>query len=166
MAVDEARRIFRKEVHVILVPMQRGGGVDILDDSAPRAALDVNCGPGAYGDDVTWAGSYLREHTTLNISGGLWGYASPINVFIVRDVKGKNGCSLGLLTDYVTVDLDGVNNSPHWTMAHEMGHACNLLHPGAGDSIMRPGQDGAKRKDYLKRWQKVVFRASRHVTYL
>jgi hypothetical protein len=82
-------------------------------------------------------------------------------VFVVRDVVGKCGCSLGPLGDYVTVDRDGLGGTRR-ILAHELGHSCGLRHVGGEGNLMRPRNPGER----LTRWQRAVLRSSRHVTYL
>jgi hypothetical protein len=86
--------------------------------------------------------------------------AIAVSVFIVAGVAGKQGCSFGPLTDYVTVDPDGVANPT--LMAHEIGHACNLWHWGPKSQLMYKHHD---RGDAVRWLQKNFFRSSRHVTY-
>ena len=164
-ALREARRIFRDQVNVILVPLQDRESIKIIRSSAPKAALEPRCvrNGGAFADDFSDAGTFFREHQVDSVAGILTEYAEPITVFIVKDVQGKKGCCL-VTTDYVTVDLSGIRESPSWTLAHELGHANNLFHARSGDSLMRSGSNG--RKDYLKWWQKPLVRSSRHVTVL
>jgi hypothetical protein len=88
------------------------------------------------------------------------GYGAPVIGFAVRKFEPSTsaGCSVGPLADYVTVDFARADAS---TLAHEIGHACNLSHTEAG--LMK---GSAPRDAHLSDWQKIKFRASRHVTYL
>jgi predicted Zn-dependent protease len=82
--------------------------------------------------------------------------------FAVRRFKTQNdGCSLGPLTDYVTVAF---KESITRTLAHELGHACNLWHYDDPDNLMTPGRSGGVGYS-LSRVQKALVRMSRHVTY-
>ncbi|HEU5169515.1 MAG TPA: hypothetical protein VFU46_03195, partial [Gemmatimonadales bacterium] len=60
-------------------------------------------------------------------------------MFVVRDVMGKKGCSLGPLTDYATLDPDGVKSGN--TLAHELGHACGLWHSCSKSNLMWKNSD-------------------------
>ncbi|MDH3190249.1 MAG: hypothetical protein OEM39_06375 [Acidimicrobiia bacterium] len=163
-AIDEARRILLGEANVVLKPEANSDMITVVEPAAPDYALRVGCNSRAYREGLGDTGSYF-ESTARRIQAGS-GTRAPdrLTVFIVEDIEGKSGCSLGPLADYVTVDLSGLvdrgrfGHAP-WTLAHEIGHACNLWH--YGDTLMRPHPEG--RKDYLKRWQRALFRASGHV---
>ncbi len=87
------------------------------------------------------------------------GFGSPIVVYIVEDVAGFRGCSLGPLTDYVTVDSKGLV-----CMTHEIGHACTLFHENEDtENLMHP--KGCE-KTKLTTKQIAIMRASRHVSFI
>jgi hypothetical protein len=156
-ALDEANRVLEREANVRLVP---AGDtlVRVRDDVAPSEALDSPCTDlGLWKADLGPAGRYFRP---LKIGGSL-GRGAPVTVFVVRDVVGKCGCSLGPLGDYVTIDPRGLHGTTKRILAHELGHSCGLRHVGGEDNLMRPRQPG----DRLTRWQTAVLRSSRHVTY-
>jgi len=126
--------------------------------------LDVECDVGAWTDDVLATGSnfelYANTYCFDGVGRRLIGWGAPITVFAVRDIKGKRGCSLGPFSDYVTI----VATRPG-CLAHELGHACYLYwdqHHSDPDNLMHSSCGGTK----LKKWQKVLMRNSRHVTYL
>ncbi len=145
--------------------------VSVLDEPAPREALDVHCDAQAWREDFGIAGEFFSRHLAWSFFGTLLGAGAPVTVFIVRDVKDKAGCSLGPLTDYVTVAPIGLEGSflsddetgplQAGTIAHEIAHACGLWHVSDRSNLMNPSTDGTK----LSFWQKVVLRNSRHVTY-
>lgn len=124
--------------------------------------LDVDCDFGAWTDDLFVTGSNFELFANTYCFDGtgrrVIGWASPVVVFVVRDVKGKRGCSLGPFADYVTVEAKDPG-----CLAHELSHATypwvhdddpnNLLHSGCGGTT-------------LKEWQRILIRNSRHVTYL
>ena len=93
--------------------------------------------------------------------GSVTGSGGPITVFVVRDVLGKAGCSLGPLVDHVTVDMTALTGRRLRVLAHELGHACGLPHSSADENLMLPKGMG----DRLQPWQIAIFRSSRHVTY-
>lgn len=161
-SINEARRIFMASANVVLKPESNGEMIEVITNPAPRQALDVGCNSRAYREGLTEAGRYFdaRSH---RVKGTWLGYRSSITVFVVDHMEGKHGCSLGPLADYVTVSrsavVDTSQGHPSWTIAHEIGHACNLWHHG--NSLMRPAQEG--RTEHLNRWQQILFRASGHV---
>jgi hypothetical protein len=128
---------------------------------APAAALDVDCGARSWRQDLGEAGRYFRTTRAEALrgasspAGGVTGYGGPVAVFVVRDIAGKAGCSMGPLSDYVTVDR--VRGA---LIAHELGHACGLWHTKADGNLMLP----AANREELTRTQVAVFRNSRHVT--
>jgi hypothetical protein len=156
-AVAEATRVLEREANVQLVPASEPL-VSVREDDAPPEALDSPCTDlGLWRADLGLAGRYFRP---LRVSGSL-GRGAPVTVFVVRDVVGKCGCSLGPLGDYVTIDRSGLAGSTNRILAHELGHSCGLRHVGGERNLMRPRGPG----DRLSRWQTAVLRSSRHVTY-
>ncbi len=129
-----------------------------IDEPAPPTALDSPCAEGSYRADFGTGGAFFRHHRDR---GGLTGAGAPITVFVVRDVLGKAGCSLGPLVDYVTVDMTALTGRRLRVLAHELGHACGLPHSASPENLMLPSRMG----DRLQPWQVAVFRSSRHVTY-
>lgn len=159
-AVDLANEIFKRECNVRLVgedPIVR-----VTRTPAPVAALEVGCNWGAWGDDFGGAGSYFRGLAAQMFAGLPIGYGSPVTAFVVRRVEGKAGCSLGPVTNYVTVEASAMRSSTPRTLAHEIAHACFLLHREATDNLMNPDLTGER----LTRWQVAVIRNSPHVTSL
>jgi hypothetical protein len=167
-AIDVAREVFKKEANVRI---RAAGGklIETLKFPAPASVLDVGCDGEAWADDFKEAGSYFRRHQAANASGNLLGYAAPLTVFVVKDVEGKIGCSLGPLTNYVTVDLEGMayfrthGDTRPTTLAHELGHACALWHVKRKKNLMHADRDRGRALGVI---QQVVFRDSRHVTFL
>lgn len=160
-AIEFARKTFKDKFNVKLLPYSKSF-IEIIKEPAPPDALEVPCSFfGSLGRDFGEAGEFFAKHlagwNAIPIS-----LTFPITVFIVSNVIGKGGCSLGPLTDYVTVDvsLDGVGTPS--LMAHEIGHACNLWHSGTKSNLMHAESD---RGDGAKWFQKNLFRSSRHVTY-
>lgn len=96
-----------------------------------------------------WRGGFRR----------LLGWGAPLMALLVTEVDGGRlaGCSLGPLTDYVTLRRD-----QPLCLAHEIGHACNLLHDRSPLNLMNPTCGGI----HLRTWQVLLLRLSRHVTFL
>ncbi|MFN2503202.1 MAG: hypothetical protein ABR540_03025 [Acidimicrobiales bacterium] len=183
-AIQFLKEVFADQVNTSIVDVD-DRLIVTLDHAAPTAALDVGCDGEALGESLGAAGDYFRNKMAETWHGSLTGYGAPVTAFVVRDVDGKLGCSLGPLTDYVTVDLEGfeydapapvdpfddVGNAPEppSTLAHEIGHACGLWHPAdwptkAAGNLMRPSTDDRGR--ILELHQRSVLRGSRHVTFL
>lgn len=128
---------------------------------APLAALEVNCNLTAWREDLGAAGTYFRSLTHGGVAGSPFGYGTPLTVLVVRRIGGWSGCSIGPLASYVTVTAAAVRSGDGRTLAHELGHACLLLHRrGTGNLMARSGGDA------LTRWQAAVVRSSAHVTFL
>ena len=160
-ALAETARVLELAARTGLVP--RGDSLVVpAAGPAPAAALDAPCtSQGLWRTDLGPAGGFFRG---LRIRGGLRfiGRGAPLTVFVVRDVVGKCGCSLGPLGDYVTVDAEGLGGRTRRILAHELGHSCGLRHKPDERNLMRPKGPGEE----LTVWQTAVFRSSRHVTYL
>lgn len=157
-AYEETARILGRAAQVELVPV--GWRVVTAPHGAPRAALNVRCTDGAWSDDMGEAGSFYRNIMAKTPLGTATGYGAPVTVFMVRSISDKNGCSLGMLTDYVTVEA-GAATRTRGLVAHEIAHACGLLHSQDKTNLLYPVGPGT----VLSRFQTAVFRNSRHVTY-
>jgi hypothetical protein len=156
-SLAEARRVLRETLAIDLLaaaePLVR-----TLEVPAPPSALDSPCAEGSWRADFGDGGAFFRRHCER---GTVTGSGGPITAFVVRDVLGKAGCSLGPLVDHVTVDMSALKGRRLRVLAHELGHACGLPHSGAPENLMLPKAMG----DRLQPWQIAVFRSSRHVTY-
>ena len=156
-SLAEAKRVLREATAIELLaaaePLVR-----TIAEPAPAAALDSPCAEGSYRADFGRGGAFFRLHRE---AGGVTGSGAPLTVFVVRDVLGKAGCSLGPLVDHVTVDMSALTGRRLRVLAHELGHACGLPHSSAAENLMLPSRMG----DRLQPWQVAVFRSSRHVTY-
>lgn len=160
VSVDFARKTFKSRFNVKLLAFGKNM-IEIIKEPAPPEALSVGCGGHALDEEFAEAGDYFASHLA-GWNGIPVSLTFPVTVFIVSDVSGQGGCSVGPLTDYVTVDIssDGVGTPS--LIAHEIGHACNLWHSGTKTNLMYADSD---RGDGVKWFQKNLFRSSRHVTY-
>lgn len=156
-AIREANRVFEEGCRTRIIPVEPL--YVTMNDAAPAKALYVHCDDGAWQEDFGDAGAYFRMAGAKHIAGLITGYAAPITVFIVKDISGKGGCSLGPLTDYVTQEARTVRGNR--LMAHEVAHACGLWHSKEMANLMYPRSPG----EGVTRWQAAIFRNSRHVTY-
>lgn len=156
-ALEEARRVLRDQAAIELVPALEPMVVT-LDVRAPPEALDSPCAEGSWRADFGPGGAFFRR---FGVRGPASGSGAPITVFVVRDVLGKAGCSLGPLVDYVTVDTGALRGRTRRVLVHELGHACGLPHSRRAENLMLPRRMG----DRLESWQVAVLRSSRHVTF-
>ena len=160
-ALAEARAVLAQEAQIDIVPVGERL-IDSPDEPSPPHALESPCGDqGLWRTDLGPAGAFFRARLASSSRASPLGYGAPVTVFVVRDVLGKCGCSLGPLGDYVTIDRGGLGRGNR-ILAHELGHSCGLRHRREEDNLMRPRRPGER----LTRWQQAVFRTSRHVTYL
>lgn len=168
--------IFREEANVRVIPskpFQYDSGfaddetatedwIHVASGNAPAELLDVDCGAGAAGEDLWLTGSYAELLSITDCFYGKWrrvvGYGAPIIVIVTRSVGGRNrlGCSLGPLSDYVTIE----GGNPI-CLAHEVGHACSLWHVDGANNLM----NSACGRTELDWWQVLLVRDSRHVSY-
>lgn len=138
--------------------------VEQLADPSPAYVLDPKCNWGGFQHNFTEVGKWYR--------GNSKGYTSRggVVMFIVEDVQGKSGCFTGLV-DFGYIDPGAVRDpmgrpaegARQLTLAHELGHGCDLLHRKDPTNLMTPGSD--ERTTKLTRWQRAVLRTSRHVRY-
>jgi hypothetical protein len=152
-AIEYAKRSFKKNFNTRLLPYRSGQQfAEVLQIRAPGKVLYTKGSIGALGEEFTITGSFFAS----NLSGSFY----PVTAFVVLDIDHASGCSLGPLTDYVTLDPDGAKNAS--TLAHEIAHSCGLWHIRSKSNLL---WRTFSRGDEVKWWQKNIFRGSRHVTY-
>ncbi|MCH7663452.1 MAG: hypothetical protein IH859_06245 [Chloroflexi bacterium] len=144
------------------VPLEEELWVKTNPESSRANVLDVGCDLKAITEDLLTTGAEFEFlMASLNFRGNfrrVIGYGAPVIVFVVSSIgRNKLGCSIGPLSDYVTIVKNEVS-----CICHELGHACNLLHVNAKANLMHA--HGCKQ-DQLVWWQILLLRASRHVTY-
>ena len=163
--LQNAIDVFHNEVNVKIIPLWNEY-IKIEDKRSNHSTLDVCCDSCAEEEDLGEAGAQfgvmMIRQGMVDINLGI-GSADPIAAFAVRSFRdGKLGCSLGPLTDYVTVNFGRAGPS---TLTHELGHACNLWHSDDITNLMYGGP-GDRQATSLEKWQKALVRASRHVSYI
>ena len=197
LAVERVESIFRARADVKIHTT-----VHQVNTPSPRTALHVDSGVGLLGEDLTGAGLYFQTtiHDMLWEDSALFALkiGAPVVAFIVDGVGTTElGCSSGPLADYICVEggrmivpqlstpvIAPVPPQPAGatmlqaatTLAHELGHACGLLHDKVTDCVngdstnlmyCRPTSPaGVVRGDNLSPFQRAVVRSSPHVTYL
>ncbi|SRR6266571_5573474 len=137
--------------------------IDVDSGNSSSTTLDVRCEGVVWARDLTTSGSAFNWMMIRDCFWGngrrLLGYGAPIAAIAVRKfTDGDEGCALGWAADYVTVDFSGDSS----TLAHEMGHACNLWHVSDPSNLMI---HQAPHPAKLTRFQAAMVRASRHVTF-
>lgn len=178
-AIDVAGKILEREANVQLVPVvpwespgETGALSSTVDQypwirelplQAVGSDLKVACNLEGLKEDLGPVGGKLDRRALLGHPRGSYrrvsGWGAPIMAVSVRSVAAGRlaGCSLGPLTDYITVRVD-----LPVCLAHEIAHACNLGHHEAANNLMNPTCGGV----HLTRWQVLLLRLSRHTTYL
>lgn len=131
--------------------------------SSGKSMLDIECTGASWLNDLGTRGTDLQlKMSWLGLWGNLrrlLGYGSPVTVFVVRDIKNALGCSLGPLTDYLSVTLVAGDDT---TTFHELGHSCGLWDGGQAGTVMSCAGPCATKMSTL---QRLIVRNSRHVTY-
>lgn len=177
-AVQFAIDTFLNQASVRVLPAVGDSYVHVADWTSGSDTLDVCCEQSACaaGADLTGPGStftkFMMKEDFWDSSRRVLGIGPPVCAFAVRVfTDGKKGCSLGLLTDYVTVDFKAPSlqaDPKMTTLAHEIGHACGLnplpLHTHSDDpnNLMWPN---APHQPNLDQFQVAWLRSSRHVTF-
>ena len=159
-SLEEAERILALAANVRLVATEPL--IVTVANPSPALALNVHCDDGAWQEDFDEAGAYFRQQLAATGNRSLIGYGTPVTVFIVRDISNKGGCSLGPLTDYVTLEAGMLDRARYRLLAHEVAHACGLWHSDDKANLMYPKGPGT----VLTRTQAAILRNSRHVTLL
>jgi len=152
-AIEYAKRSFKKNFNTRLLPHKNNQPfTEVLQKKAPYEVLYTKGGISALAEEFKVAGSFFASNLT--------GLFYPVTAFVVLDIDHASGCSLGPLTDYVTLDPSGAKNPS--TLAHEIAHACGLWHIRSKPNLL---WRTFSRGDEVTGWQKNIFRSSRHVTY-
>ncbi len=176
--LQKAIDIFEQEANVKIVPSRafcynsgfagpRSATADWISQNSQRSPdtdLRVACGAGALVDDLLLTGSRFTITNILQDFFGnfrrLIGYGAPLLVVVTRNVGAHYtiGCSLGPVTNYVTVEAGNTI-----CIAHELGHACGLWHINEANNLLNPTTGPGNIK--LHNWQVSLLRNSRHVTF-
>lgn len=151
-ALEYAKGSLKKNFNVKLLPVKKGQFVELSKIISPGEALYTKGGHGALKEEFKVAGNFFAA----NLSGLFY----PVTTFVVIDIAGAIGCSLGPLTDYITLDRAGAKNDS--TLAHELAHACGLWHVKERSNLLFRFKS---RGNEVNWWQKNIFRSSRHITY-
>lgn len=148
-----AINIFKERFNVYLLPAKKNVlFTEVLESPVPHEALFTSGGNGALKDEWGIAGNVFAANLVAPVY--------PLTAFVVIDMKDATGCSLGPMTDYITISHEGIQNET--VLAHEIAHACGLWHLKDKTNLLWPT---GSRGSTIRWWQKNIFRSSRHVTY-
>lgn len=153
-----AKRIFKELVNVKIIDPSGGNRFLVTGhgEIPPEFAMDPGCNLRGYGQKFTPVGRWFRRRVARNPVGTISGVGSPATIFAVRAGDGS-GCFLGW------GNYGYMNQSRHrTTLAHELGHACDLLHIGAGGTLM--DSDRNTRRLRLYRLQQAILRSHPRLT--
>jgi hypothetical protein len=200
-----AADVYKRDANVRIVPLRpfkySTGFLDAetVDDSwvitdasnSDASLLDVPCNAGGAGADWLGTGSGYQLKSSLLCFFGSWrrvtGYGAPVTCFIIRSLPSATGLTLGCalwITDYATVMGESTlpPTSPR-TLAHELGHACNLYHvcvdldnrnlmaTTTGSDVLSPCNPSPsavnpdRTNPRMDNLQVIAVRLSKHVTY-
>lgn len=151
-AINYAKNICKENFNTRLLPVSDESFTEVLKTIPPYEALYTKGGTGALAEEFKSAGIFFASNLISPIY--------PVTVFIVKDIKGATGCSLGPITDHITLDHDAAKDTS--ILGHELAHACGLWHLNDQTNLL---WNRNNRGDKIRWWQKNVFRSSRHVTY-
>lgn len=185
--INDAIDVFREECNVQIVnsaPLQFSSGlsfdavradaswVQIAPGRSAADRLDSSCDEVAFGEDLTNVGSAHQFDGATKCFFGNWrsvvGLGTPVTVLVVRSITRPrvfSGCCIWV-SNYLTLSGAFIpSGRPNFTLAHELGHACNLWHLVDPPNLMDVTSTGPAGS-LLRFWQEVLVRASRHVSYL
>jgi hypothetical protein len=169
-AIKLTREILWRQARVRLLAVD-GRFVEVEREPAPKAALRVHCNQRAFVEDYEAAGRYFSSRLARAGASRIRGAGMPITAFIVAEIDGVVGCSIGPLADYLTLQPEAITMARPWALAHEIGHACGLPHLNAIGRALFGGDNATNLMDpygsgeQLTRRQALVLRSSRHVTF-
>lgn len=152
-AINYTKENFKKNFNVTVLPVQKNELFARISETLPPSeVLHTKGGTGALIEEFKVAGNFFASNLRAPIY--------PVTVFVVVSLKGATGCSLGPMTDYVTLDHSAARDQS--ILAHELAHACGLWHLRDKENLL---WNRKNRGDKTNWWQKNIFRSSRHVTY-
>lgn len=132
----------------------------------PAAGLKVDCDAAGFFNDWWLAGSYFEAATALcrfrDAFRRIFGLGAEIIGFIVQEIPGAIGCSFGSTHNYVVV-IAG-QNIWVFTLAHEMAHACWLIHVADSTNLM--AVNASPLNPTLTNFQIATIRGSKHCVYI
>jgi hypothetical protein len=147
-------------------------GICHTNIAPPPGGLVMSCDKGGFFSDWGLAGSYFEfAASTCKFSDSfrrVSGFGGQIIVFIVQNVLDvppllTNGCSFASTHDYVVIEAKP--NDQAFVAAHEIGHACWLLHDNSDPTnLMNSITPGTTPT--LTNGQIALVRWSKHCVYI
>jgi len=142
-------------------------GICHTDIPPPDGGLTVECGAGGFFNDWWIGGSYFElASATCKFTDSfrrIIGLGAEIIVFVVQDVTpNKNGCSFASTHNYVLIEAKPRDQA--FVAAHEMGHACWLVHDSDPANLMNSTTPAANPT--FTNLQIALVRWSKHCVYI
>jgi hypothetical protein len=165
-AIQAAKTTLVAEANVVVEPpVGEDDIVEVYADQNPTYVLRPECNWNGFKHNFTEVGRWFRATSKPHTDRG------GVVVFVAEDVRSKSGCFMGLVNfgyvDPAAFRIAGsgspTDGPPPLTLAHELGHGCDLMHRRDPANLMAPS--GKARTGRLSRWQRAVLRSSRHVRY-
>jgi hypothetical protein len=152
-AINYTKEVFKRNFNVTVMAVRKNEPIaEKLKTCPPHEALYTKGGTDALSEEFKTAGDFYAS----NLRGSIY----PVTAFVVLSIKGATGCSLGPMTDYVTLDHGAARDNS--ILAHELAHACGLWHLRDKENLL---WNRKNRGDKTNWWQKNICRSSRHITY-
>lgn len=174
-SIEFASAVFQRECNVRLIYT----GTCVPKINTPTEAQTVDCGSGGFFADLLGIqGAHFElVSSDCGFKDGfrrVIGLGAELMVFIIRDVQpsepdnNKIGCSFAATHNYVSVEAGALRAKIPDTVAHEIGHACDLTHTDDSSAsltnLMFPSN--ARTAHTLSTFQKAWFRSSKHCVVL
>jgi len=131
----------------------------LIAGGAPEGALDVTSPTGSFFELWGEVGAYF------NSLAGIGPFTRRLSVIIVRTMEEHEARSFGPTANFILITKTHFANpkEPEKIVAHEIGHACGLLHREQKVNLMYHTEDD--RGEKLTNWQSAVMRGSKFVWY-
>jgi len=142
-------------------------GICRTNISPPDGSLTVACNGSGFIADWWLPGSYFEfAAATCKFRDGfrrVIGLGAEIIVFVVQDVtpENTNGCSFASTHNWVVVEAEPTDSA--FVAAHEIGHACWLIHVDDPTNLMSPVTPASD--PVLTNLQIALVRWSKHCVY-
>lgn len=166
-SINFARDLFLRECNVNLIYT----GTCVPKINTPTEAQTVDCGSsGFFADLFGIQGAHFEfVSNDCGFKDGfrrVLGLGAEILVFIIKDVQPSGptsdvvGCSFAATHNYVSIQFSALADETPATIAHEIGHACDLTHADTIDNLMFP--NSSRTSFILSTGQRAWFRSSKH----